>query len=522
MANILQSSLSLSSVLGATGATGPTGSQGSTGSTGPTGPTGPTGSPGSAGATGSTGPTGPTGSQGPTGSPGPTGPTGSPGATGVTGPTGPTGPSGGVGATGSTGPTGPTGSTIFSLNGSSAYYTSGKVGIGTSSPGDLLTLDNNSASSTAGLSLYSSGTLDASIYANGGNLVFNSLRSNPIYWQINSSTKLTLDGSGNLISGVSMRAPIYYDSNNTVYYVQPSGTSILYQITGAVTYGSYGSISVTGSLNGYSGISFPSVSATLMMNQGASGFYFNNSTWGGYFNSSGNLYTGTYYDISNTGYYVRPSSTSNFYLLQKQNVCNVPGIFIQSGTSNGAPSATTGGDFWWNTDTGTLNIWWPSASAWVAATPVPDTSVFFRTSGGNITGSVGIGGSLTVAGSTTILAGLVSNGSIYASGNITAYSDVRKKTNIQTVDNAINKVKDLRGVYYERIDDGIKSNKITKKDIGVIAQEVLNVLPEVVSYSEGLDEYSVAYGNIVGLLIEAIKEQQKQIDELKRIVKESK
>ena len=336
------------------------------------------------------------------------------------------------------------------------------------------------------------------------------------------SASYTVHVNGTGYASGDFRAPTFYDSNNTGYYVKPSGTSILYQITGAVTYGSYGSISVTGSLNGYSGISFPSVSATLMMNQGASGFYFNNSTWGGYFNSSGNLYTGTYYDISNTGYYVRPSSTSNFYLLQKQNACNVPGIFIQSGTSNGTPSATTGGDFWWNTDTGTLNIWWPSASAWVAATPVPDTSVFFRTSGGNITGSVGIGGSLTVTGSTTLLAGLVSNGSIYASGNITAYSDVRKKTNIQTVDNAINKVKDLRGVYYERIDDGIKSNKITKKDIGVIAQEVLNVLPEVVSYSEGLDEYSVAYGNIVGLLIEAIKEQQKQIDELKRIVKESK
>jgi Chaperone of endosialidase len=53
-----------------------------------------------------------------------------------------------------------------------------------------------------------------------------------------------------------------------------------------------------------------------------------------------------------------------------------------------------------------------------------------------------------------------------------------------------------------------------KKGIGVIAQEVQEVLPEVVV--EGSDGIlSVAYGNIVGVLIEAIKEQQKQIEELK-------
>ena len=53
-----------------------------------------------------------------------------------------------------------------------------------------------------------------------------------------------------------------------------------------------------------------------------------------------------------------------------------------------------------------------------------------------------------------------------------------------------------------------------KRHAGVIAQEVLKVLPEVVSGSED-SVYSVAYGNMVGLLIEAIKEQQLQIEELK-------
>ena len=59
-------------------------------------------------------------------------------------------------------------------------------------------------------------------------------------------------------------------------------------------------------------------------------------------------------------------------------------------------------------------------------------------------------------------------------------------------------------------------DKSTK--VGVIAQEVLKVLPEVVDQDEN-DKYSVSYGNITGVLIEAIKEQQKQIDNLKLQVK---
>ena len=79
----------------------------------------------------------------------------------------------------------------------------------------------------------------------------------------------------------------------------------------------------------------------------------------------------------------------------------------------------------------------------------------------------------------------------------------------------------MRGVFYNRIDD---ENK--KRQVGVIAQEVEEILPEVVTYCDVNDEYGVAYGNIAGLFIESIKEQQKiiekqqsEIDELKEIVK---
>ena len=97
--------------------------------------------------------------------------------------------------------------------------------------------------------------------------------------------------------------------------------------------------------------------------------------------------------------------------------------------------------------------------------------------------------------------------------DIVAYSDIRKKTDIVTIDNALNKVTNLRGVYYTRIDD-----PSCKRQTGVIAQEINEILPEAVTYAADIDEYGVKYGNIVGILIEAIKEQQQQIEELKQII----
>ena len=104
-------------------------------------------------------------------------------------------------------------------------------------------------------------------------------------------------------------------------------------------------------------------------------------------------------------------------------------------------------------------------------------------------------------------------GTIRATGDVIAYSDARVKDNVKTIDNALEKVIKLRGVSYTRNDIEDKSSKI-----GVIAQEVLKVLPEVVSQDEN-DKYSVSYGNITGVLIEAIKEQQKQIEYLKIQIK---
>jgi hypothetical protein len=123
------------------------------------------------------------------------------------------------------------------------------------------------------------------------------------------------------------------------------------------------------------------------------------------------------------------------------------------------------------------------------------------------TDCLGVGDSVT--NSTYAL--YVNGKGIYSAGDVVAYSDARKKTDIITIDNALDKVKNLRGVYYTKIGEEDKGRKT-----GVIAQEIKEVLPEVVNHNQETDEYGVAYGNIVGVLIEAVKEQQKQIEDLQK------
>jgi hypothetical protein len=104
------------------------------------------------------------------------------------------------------------------------------------------------------------------------------------------------------------------------------------------------------------------------------------------------------------------------------------------------------------------------------------------------------------------------SGNVTFAGDVTAYSDARVKTNVNTIENALEKTLALRGVTYNRTD-----SEDVRTKVGVIAQEIIEVLPEVVNQdNDGM--YSVSYGNITALLIEAIKEQQLQIEELKSII----
>ena len=100
------------------------------------------------------------------------------------------------------------------------------------------------------------------------------------------------------------------------------------------------------------------------------------------------------------------------------------------------------------------------------------------------------------------------NGSFTATGNVTANSDIKLKDNIEPIANPLDKINQINGVTFDRIDIPELG-----RQMGVIAQDVEKVCPELVS-TDDEGTKSVAYGNMVGLLIEAIKEQQALIEAL--------
>jgi len=174
------------------------------------------------------------------------------------------------------------------------------------------------------------------------------------------------------------------------------------------------------------------------------------------------------------------------------------------------------------TSTGTLAFTWAGADTdyidgegnLVAFPTIPQgdiTAVVAGTgmTGGGTSGSVTLnviaGNGLTANADDIVMSGSYT-GTFTATGDLVAYSDERLKSNIKTLDGS--KVYDMHGVSFDK--DG-------KKGSGVIAQELEKVAPELI-YNEG--EYkAVAYGNITGYLIEAIKDLKKEIEELKNKIK---
>lgn len=96
-------------------------------------------------------------------------------------------------------------------------------------------------------------------------------------------------------------------------------------------------------------------------------------------------------------------------------------------------------------------------------------------------------------------------------------SDKNLKKNIEPIENALNKVLQLNGVEFDFI-EGADLGHLKTHQIGLIAQDVEKVIPEVVGTNQN-GYKGVAYDKLVGVLIEAVKEQQKQIEELKSEIK---
>ena len=122
--------------------------------------------------------------------------------------------------------------------------------------------------------------------------------------------------------------------------------------------------------------------------------------------------------------------------------------------------------------------------------------------------------SISANGSDTVVDiedNLTVSGTITATGDITAFSDEALKDNFQVIGDALNKVAQLTGYTYDRKD-------INVRQTGLIAQQVKEILPEAVKENED-GMHSLAYGNLVGLLVEAIKDLKAEITDLKNNIR---
>ena len=134
----------------------------------------------------------------------------------------------------------------------------------------------------------------------------------------------------------------------------------------------------------------------------------------------------------------------------------------------------------------------------------------------------GEGGSIQPAEETCGLIIQKGGEAIPDTNSVTSWSSASK-----IIENALDKVENLRGVTYEwkedrQEKDGHSDNNITPERIGVIAQEILDIVPEVVTHDKENDRYGVSYGHLTGLLIEAVKDLSNKVKDLEKLMKEKK
>ena len=196
--------------------------------------------------------------------------------------------------------------------------------------------------------------------------------------------------------------------------------------------------------------------------------------------------------------YIRYYTPANFLsvleLATTSNIKDNAVVTIQDAAPTGVD-----GRLWWESDTGKLKVYYGSSSAWIDAVPIPDVSIYYPKSGGAITGDVLIEQTLTVVGNTLI------------EGTLTETSDINLKENIAPLENALGKVISLEGVSFN------KKDTPEVKEIGFIAQQVEEIVPELVTETESGIK-TVSYTRVSALLVETVKEQQKEIDSLKALV----
>jgi len=297
--------------------------------------------------------------------------------------------------------------------------------------------------------------LDSTAFLNTSNDYGRSGVSSTLYESTTPLSSKYVQKSGDTMTG-SLTAVNFFDYNNTTYYIDPSFTGYSIYLAGSI---------------------------------GA---------------------VGPFYDLGNTSYYVDPAGTSNLSTLCLAGTCR------STWPAAGAEVDTLA----------TVTARGQSTSYWLYSPQFVDyNNSFYQLDPNGISNlsSVQAWSGLNVGGNTYL--GQMSTTPVYrlqlpnvanSSGQGIAHtwwiwSSGRWKENITPIENALSKVTQLTGVYFDW-----KKENGGKHDIGMIAEDVGKVVPEVVTYDEnGVDANGMDYGKLSALLVEAIKEQQKQIEDLK-------
>jgi hypothetical protein len=316
-----------------------------------------------------------------------------------------------------------------------------------------------------------------------------------------------LDKIKNLViqSDQSVRAPIFYDSNDTSYYLDPNGSSVL---NGTVIIkGNDNQLAIDGTTGALaSGLFFRESGNNkyeLYHYNGEFRFYnyttnqqelsINNS--GGFVTARTSLRAPIFYDSQDTNYYIDPNSysqTSSIYANNWFRAQVNTGLYFSSYARGIWSSDSAGASY------GNVSIYGDGINSWPGYA-INNLAMFMAR---DIRRGIFI-----PSADAWLIRYEQSSNMAFVDLELQWGSDIRYKSNIKRLTGALDTVKQLKGVTYN-----YKGNERTS--IGFIAQEVEPVLPEVVSTdADGFK--SIGYANIVALLSEAIKEQQVMIEQLK-------
>jgi hypothetical protein len=363
-----------------------------------------------------------------------------------------------------------------------------------------------------------------------------------------------------------IRSSIFYDNNNTAYYIDGNNESRLYRLR----VGPYAGSSTTGNT---AGLEIRNNDGTGDNNLAAIAFHCSSyygahlhlrhdgyfgvggwsaSAWRWYVNlatadmfAEGSVRTPIFYDSNNTAYYVDPAATSQLYSVVFNNPASAKfaNPYYEwrraNNTRNGYIQFQDGGTLLIDNEAGSDSYLYGLTNAQHYLFARNGYSALFLYSSGTNTsylifanGTSGErfrlygdnGRTLYMSGNSgsTNHFSFDSSGNFIALANITAYgtpSDRKFKENIQDLPNALDKVLKLRPVTFDWKEETPQNSQVNLvNDVGFIAQEVQEVIPDLVRDFDG--SLSLRERGLIAYLVQAIKEQQAHINKLEQMIKE--